>query len=234
MPKFRNLRPAALGLTMAAVLWSCGEMGQNPTTSLDQSAEPAPAVVDAQPSGGYIVFTPRALAAAKRSKRSNSSTSSKSDLTVFANKRGANLSVKFNEKAGKNEVVVKKAEFKVHKNSVLEDPRALPGDYHLIAMTVTSGTSLDDIRVKFKPSGMKFDPNAELSIEVDGDFEATKLVAYHVSPSEKTVKQIDVDAKKERGGKYTLSVNVSGFSEYSWDDDDDDPCQQPDSGCWGW
>jgi hypothetical protein len=88
-----------------------------------------------------------------------------------------------------------------------------------ISMTVFSGAALEDIGVKFTPSGLKFHPSARLEINLQGgnkkDLQGLK--AYHIDESGK-VTEVSVKITGNNGS-LTLTIEIPGFSMYSIGDE---------------
>lgn len=210
-------------LAAGVVAFSCGE-ARGPLDSNTEADEllPASAFVEAVPAGGIVVFGDRALARAKKS--IGGPLHKAYDADVFREKKKEKLKVKFDDyDAG---VQIKEAEFEVEKNSIGgTDP--IYGDYHLVAMQVETGLTLEDVRVKFYPSGMTFSPSASLTLKVKGDIDEKAFKAYHISGAGE-VTTPNVRLKKEKKDSWKLEVEITGFSEYTYDDDEMD--QEGDEG----
>lgn len=114
---------------------------------------------------------------------------------------GGKLSVVFPQYTADSDIQVQSVEFVVAKG-------ALQADTH-ITMDVYSGTSIEDIRVVFGPSGTEFVPSAVLNLKLSGNVKPEDLVAYHYSADQVT----DAVIEKESGWK--VIIDVPGFSRYS-------------------
>jgi hypothetical protein len=94
--------------------------------------------------------------------------------------------------------------------------------YVYVTMEGTSGSTLDDIRVDFGPSGLEFKKNAVLKIDIRGYLDEDQLedlVAYHVEhDGTTTVIPVKVTGKKD---KWTLKIRIPGFSYYDVAGDDE-------------
>ena len=213
----RNMIRSTITIVAAGlILVACGER-PNPVDSGIQPFESSASLVVPNPTGTeFIVFGDAALARAKSALTSGSTYIQTETQMVKASKK-AKLKVKF--KKYKAPMQVRNAVFKIAKKSIGGvDP--LWEDYHEVGMAVETGQTLADVIVKFRPAGMTFDPVAILELNVKGELDPEALVAYHVSRNGKVTKP----ALKVEGRKTTwkLRVEVSSFSEYSWDEEADE------------
>ena len=231
--KFPRIRTSGLMLAATAFLWSCGDVGQSPVSSVDTAVAPSEiAAVTQEAPAGTFVFSGRALRAAKHGVEEGTFVYD-CDAGMIDEDRGGKLKAKFKNYVGKDQIQVISAEFKVGKKSLVPVLPAFKGK-HLVTMSVRSGTSLDDVLIKFWPPGMLFTPAAELSVHFKGEFDGVAPVAYHVTKDGKvTVIKVTIEQKK---GSFVLKVEVPGFSEYSYDDGDEEADEDPthdDGSCWG-
>ena len=230
---FPRVRTFGLMLAATALVWSCGDVGQSPVSSVDTAVAPSEiSAVTQEAPAGMFVFSGRALRVAKSGVEEGTFVYER-DAGMIDEDKGGKLKAKFKSYAGKDQVQVKSAELKVAKDSIIPVLPAFKGK-HLVVMSVRSGTSLDDVLVKFWPPGMVFTPNAELSVHFQGEFDGDAPVAYHVTKDGKvTVIKVTIEQKK---GSFVLKVEVPGFSEYSYDDGDEEADEDPthdDGSCWG-
>jgi hypothetical protein len=96
-------------------------------------------------------------------------------------------------------------------------------------MTVTSGTTLDDIRIEFDPSGLVFDPPALLELRLRGPVTEDEVrQAQHIYGDDPAnIEAIETETYANGQTYLTVCISVPGFSEYSIGGDDeagDDEC----------
>ena len=107
-----------------------------------------------------------------------------------------------------------------------------------ISMTVFSGSTLEDVVVAFRPSGLTFNPPATLELCLSGNLsredanavEAALRTVDHVSGGQ--VEKIQTKGKKDGRAGWKVTVKIPGFSLYSWGsgsmyDGKDDPMYIP-------
>ena len=93
-----------------------------------------------------------------------------------------------------------------------------------IAMKVTSGYTLEDVKIDFEPSGTEFHPSARLTIRfwlpqvvkkklTPERLESLDLMAEHIKASGK-VEDVWVETTKQGQAFLTLVIPVPGFSRY--------------------
>ena len=132
-------------------------------------------------------------------------------------------------------VYVNKAMFTVKRGTTIYEEQGseiVTFDEQEITMTVYSGCTLDDVRVAFDQPGIHFDPHASLEIILHGDAKPGVVTAYHISGNG-AVEKIETRIVKYRGGGWKLTLNIPGFSKYSWADyyttpeAEDDECLVP-------
>jgi hypothetical protein len=207
---------AVAALTGMAFLTSCGDPERSPLVS--SADDPAQAVsAPVPPSGGTfsIGFSPRPANDQVLTKPAW--VQKRYDTDFVSRGRGGKLKTRFSTwlwDDDDDDVRVDEVEFKVNKKAIDSD--------RFVTMEVTSGTSLDDVRVKFWPSGVQFEPAAELKIELRGELDKDTLKglkAYHVE-KDGTVTKIKVKVSG-RGDKWKLTIKIPGFSYYDLADDED-------------
>jgi hypothetical protein len=224
-----------MGVALLAIAGGCGDMDRSPmATDTGVQAETA-----ALETGGKLVFSTRALmtSLAKRS-GPGKTTKAKKTSSRFRPKLGGDLSLTFPKYGDDSILRVKKAHFKVKKNSI-GGLKPNSGNRYKISMEVTTGTTLDDIVISFTPSGLKFRPAARLKLLLKGRMDvggAAKLAGagnedadmsedrdegeeafmYHVSKNGE-ISKVLVQVKEKKSG-WLLTIRVPGFSEYNWDD----------------
>ena len=79
---------------------------------------------------------------------------------------------------------------------------------------------MEAIHVAFEPSDMTFSPVARLTIHGVGPIDVENLVVYHISDDGEVGEPpftVTVD-----GGEWEITVEVPGFSEYTWEDEEAD------------
>ena len=200
-------------LAVGVIALSCGEArGPLESTTEVNTQLPESAFAGALPAGGVVVFGDAALARAKRSVGGPMFTERDGD--VVKSSKDGKLKVKFRDYDGP--VRVKEAEFKIEKNSIT-NATPLYKNYYLVGMQVETGKTLEDIRVKFYPSGMTFTEEATLTLKIRGKLSTSSFKAYHIQKNGTvTEPEVKLKGKKE---EWELEVKVPGFSEYTYDDD---------------
>lgn len=138
-----------------------------------------------------------------------------SDSDMFSYNQKGDLWTRFgfyaNYQAG--DIQVLEAEFQVDRYSVPKSSGQVE-----IVMTVTSGTTLDDIAVAFDPHGFNFLPNrpATLKLTLRGKNVPETRDGYHIHDPDH-VEKIEV-AYEEHDGllekRVTITMKVPGFSRY--------------------
>jgi hypothetical protein len=216
--------------TALALLGACGErvdVALTPTTGPEQAQ-----TIYKLPDPDGISAIAFGAPGRRLTKSAAKHISSKTDVQTISVAEGGNMGVVFNSASGDPEAVkVDHATFQVHPNTMGGTP-AEGVEAVEVTMTVTSGLVLDDVSVPFGPSGLTFVPGADLNVWLTGPLAPMNIIVYHIY-ADGTVVPIPTQIVAD-GDLWLVHVPVPGFSEYSWDDDDDDPCQQPGSGCWGW
>jgi hypothetical protein len=228
-----------LGIAGLIALGACGDIDRHPFDSTEVTAEP---IGDsALSSGGVLVFSPRALmtSAAKKVSGAEDLKRAKKVKKTFRSARNGNMTLWFPKYGDDRILRVKKATFSVKKNSIAGAKPNRKGNYR-ISMEVTTGTKLDDIVIRFTPSGMAFKPKAKLKLLLKGTMDvggARKLATgpddeddsdladeadegeeafiYHVSKG--GVTKVPVKVKVKKSG-FLLTIRVPGFSDWQWDD----------------
>lgn len=205
-----------LALAGAALLIGCGGLKQSP---LSATATGQKSVQRASDSHAYIVFSTRGLDPSqvmRAAKPSGTATSQKVSETVF-NRRGGSLFISFNppQNAPQDATFLKRADFDVAKGS-------MDRELAEITMEVFNGVTLEDVVVKFGPSGLKFNPPAELTFRGEGKLDTKSLKAYHIedddSKSDARISRLSYSLIRSNG-YWVVTVKVPGFSEYSLGDD---------------
>jgi hypothetical protein len=108
-------------------------------------------------------------------------------------------------------VRVQRATFEVKKGAIDREVT--------ISMAVFSGSALEDIGVKFGPSGLRFTPPATLTLVLRGDLDKKDLEglkAYHIEGSRVTEMAVRITGNKKT---LILTLEVPGFSIYSLGDE---------------
>lgn len=211
MTRTRTLLTIVAATVMTA---ACGDLRGPLTSGTPSQSEPIMAVPN--PEGrDFIVFGEAGLGRASKASVSGTLLS-QVESVIVKRSRKERLKVKFD--SYESPLRVHEAKFEIEKNSI-GDAEPLWKDHYAIVMQVETGQSLADVRVKFQPSGMSFTPVAKLTVKVKGSLDPTKLVAYHVSGNGLVTKP-RMKAKEEKKGTWKLEVEVPGFSEYTYDDDD--------------
>lgn len=208
---FNRYAPRAVFATLALagmiLLTGCGGLSQRPL------APDRAATLQKADESAYSSDSPFFLVFADPSKlrlRATKPTEAKSAKGVFSPRRDGNLEVRFNRDDDDDAVRVKKTTFSVSKGSIKQEVE--------ISMTVFSGSALEDIGVKFTPSGLKFSPPAKLEIDLQGadrkDLQGLKV--YHIEGGKVTEISIKVTGNKNN---LTLILEIPGFSIYSIGDE---------------
>ena len=213
----RAIRNTFTIVATGLVLVACSE-SRNPIDLGVQPIKHSADLILPNPSGTeFIVFGDAALARAKSALVSWSTHIQTDDRRVKASQK-ATLKVKF--KKYKAPMQVREAVFKIAKHSIGGVEPVWKNQY-AVEMSVETGQTLADVIVKFRPAGMTFDPVAILELKVKGKLDPTALVAYHVSKKGRVSKPaFTVEGKKST---WKLRVEVPSFSEYSWDEEADEP-----------
>ena len=210
------LKTIFAGLVMGgvALLVGCGGLMQSPLSPRQ------PAVVQQMSEEGYssddspftLVLAPKGFDPSKARLRAAKPTQAKSARGVFSPRRDGSLEVRFNRDDDDDDdaVRVKNATFEVSKGSIKHEVD--------ISMTVFSGSALEDIGVKFTPSGLKFNPPATLKLNLQGadrkDLQGLKV--YHIEGNRVTEISVKVTGNKNN---LTLTLDIPGFSIYSIGDE---------------
>lgn len=141
---------------------------------------------------------------------------SKTARGQFAPHSANAIGVRFEEYVHSRQVQVLGAYFEVAEGSINREA--------LIAMTVFSGTRLEDIWVQFSPSHVTaFDPEATLTLVLKGNLteeQVRRLVVHHFEGGAVTEVQVRHSAD---GELWKLVLKIPGFSRYSLDDGDGYP-----------
>lgn len=222
-----------MGVALLAIAGGCGDMDRSPmATDTGVVAETA-----ALETGAKLVFSPRALTSfAAKTAGSEQLLRKKNVSKRFDPRKNGSIALKFANYGDSDILRVKKASFKVKKNSIggLE-PNSR--NKYKISMEVTTGTKLDDIVIAFTPAGLKFAPRAKLQLLLKGRMDvggAAKLAGanddddmsddgdegeeafmYHVS-KDGEISKVLVKVKEKKSG-WLLTIRVPGFSNYEWD-----------------
>lgn len=210
-------------LALGIIALACGDVrsplentnDQAPLAAIDQNAPPA----------GIIAFGPRSLARARAKVAAHATTWSglhyvAVDADLIDASEGGSLEADFPDYGPDGIVRATSTEFEVEANSIGgADP--VWEDSHLILMKSHSGERLDEILVEFYPSGMTFSPVAKLTVKGVGPINVDDLVAYHIE-GDGSVSQPPFTVKVTDDG-WKIKVDVPGFSEYTYDDDDSAP-----------
>ena len=212
-------RAVLSGLTLAAfvLLGGCADMSRSPFGPGGGVAiEGGGAQAVSSESPFTIGFSREAAPfAGKRAKeRDNSEVESAlqtlSASGTFTTRRGGKLEVKFPQPRDRNSFYVEKVKFEVKRGSIDRTCE--------ITMKVTAGDALEDLEIEFTPSGVVFDPPAEMAIYLKG-VQHLDAVVYHITgDGESTEAKIVTDGKGKKGWKITVAV--PGFSRYSLGGDD--------------
>ena len=193
----------AFALVGFTLMMGCGS-GQGPLSSDQGPAISEDAQISAQ--------APRA---AKKAKTDDDASGSGAQHRVQSAQKtmsdgGGSLGIKLKKYGSKNDVIVKEAQFSVAPNSIVG------GGQHEIAMEVHSGTTVDDVDVVFGPSGLTFDPPAELNLKLRGPATPADVQeALHIHGDGAYVETIGVESDKNGNSFLHILVKVPGFSRYS-------------------
>jgi len=207
---FKRAAFAVLALGGVALLVvGCGSLKQQPL---------APSVAPIQTGGSaianhgpsLIVFSTREMTTAQvlRAGKATGQTINQSASGYCAIANGLSLGVAFDAPPADSLIHVANASFVVAPQSASWDTT--------IIMTVTSGSTLEDVAAIFEPTGMRFTPAATLTINGVGPIDANHIRAYHIEGQD--VQTIGVQLTVD-GNSWQLVVSVPGFSSYSIDDD---------------
>jgi len=152
--------------------------------------------------------------AAKKAKKNDDASGSGAQHRVESAQKamsgGGDLKVKFKKYGSKSDVIVKEARFSVAANSIVG------GGEHEISMDVHSGATVGDVDVVFGPSGLVFDPPAELNLKLRGPATPEDVrQALHIHGDGAYVETIGVESDKNGNSFLRILLKVPGFSRYS-------------------
>ena len=129
--------------------------------------------------------------------------------------QGGTLKAKLHKTGGKNDVMAKDVSFRIELGSIVG------GGEHEITMEVHSGTTVDDIRVVFSPSGLAFSPMASLTMRLRGPVTAEQVSsAQHICGGGKIIESITTETDRKGNSFLVVELKVPGFSIYSLGGDD--------------
>lgn len=195
---------AGLALAGALLLSGCADVGQSPLA-------PGPAQTPV-----------RAAKPAQKTGTSTTTSTSSTGQTLytksasgwFTPEQGGSLNVKFANNYGSwTDVRLKSATFQV-------DPGAIAAKT-LITMDVTTGYTIDDVSVKFGPSGLTFNPEATLTLVFWGgstlseeELRLREAQGYHIT-EDGYISTVTQETDTQGNAYYIIIIKVPGFSRYS-------------------
>ena len=149
---------------------------------------------------------------------------SETDTDTYWPGFGCYLFVGFKSYGSETDVTVKDAWFSAYGGTLQ------PEEQLDITMTVTSGATLDDVKIEFDPSGLVFDPPARLGIRLGGPVteEEVRLAQHIYGDDPDNIELIETETYANGQALLTIYIDIPGFSEYSVGGDD----EAEDDECW--
>jgi len=197
-------RVAFAGLTLAGTLLliGCADVGQSPLA-------PGTAARAGKPAQKTGTSTTTATASS-----TGQTLYTKSASGWFSPGSGGSLDVKFANKYGSwTDVRLKSATFQVAPGAIAAKT--------LITMDVTTGYTIDDVSVKFGPSGLTFNPEATLTLVFWGGSPVTEeelrlreAQGYHIT-GDGYISTVTQETDTQGNAYYIIVIKVPGFSRYS-------------------
>jgi hypothetical protein len=199
----------AMALTMSGLLAACGQ-SPNSSENLAQGTygetSLTPATKPAWGTGGTVLTSSSLSTTGVGSLVKVQSVSD-----YYYPNSGCYMKMSIKNYATEADVVVKEASFEAGYRSLVGGEQLVRID-----MTVTSGTTLNDIDVAFGPSGLAFLPEATLTLKLAGPVTAEEVIAAdHFGADGYYIESITTEVSMRGQSFLIVRVKVPGFSRYS-------------------